>query len=142
MSDYYECPECGDNQFMLEWGRIECSKNGHGVPDGWPSASKKAGMDPLHELALALDEVLSIKAEHSSFINATFHSMALVVISKDHDTALALDLLRDLEWDGHIYDESACPDCSAARYQIIGESPEPLAKDCRLASMIGAKVKK
>ena len=106
MSDYYECPECGDNQFMLEWGRIECSKNGHGVPDGWPSASKKAGMDTLHELALALD------------------------------------LLRDLEWEGRVYDDSACPDCSAARYQIIGESPEPHAKDCRLASMIGAKVKK
>ena len=37
MSDYYECPECGVNEFCLEWGRIEC-KNGHGVESGWPSA--------------------------------------------------------------------------------------------------------
>ena len=98
MSDYYECPECGDNQFMLEWGRIECSKNGHGVPDGWPSASKKAGMDTLHDLALALD------------------------------------LLRDLEFaafsdnDGYY-----CPECETHQNDQVHR------KDCRLASMIGRR---
>jgi len=101
MSDYYECPECGDNQFVLEWGRIECSKNGHGVPDGWPSASKKAGMGTLHDLALALD------------------------------------LLRDLEFSSFCNDNGySCPECGSR-----GVQQEVHNKDCRLAAMIGAKVK-
>lgn len=55
MSDYAECPECGSNKFMLEWGRIEC-ENGHGLEGGWPSASM---IDTQHLLALKDDAILT-----------------------------------------------------------------------------------
>lgn len=29
MSDYAECIECGDNQYVIEYDRVECAKNGH-----------------------------------------------------------------------------------------------------------------
>ena len=99
MSDYYECPECGSNNFQLEWGRIQC-ENGHGVLDGWPSASKRIGMDTLHDLALALD------------------------------------LLRDLEWSGMEDDIEYCPFCNQGKNWSYGHT-----KDCRLAAIIGGRVK-
>ena len=86
-------------------------------------------------------EELQLKYERDARSNPKYRGLEMAFIASQHELALALDLLRDLEWEGHIYDEPACPDCSAARYPIIGVAPEPHAKDCRLAAMIGAKVK-
>lgn len=70
MSDYLECADCGANEFMSEWDRVEC-KNGHGrgMLPPWPDWKAKAEAAEQASAALRLEltgceAALDMEREH------------------------------------------------------------------------------
>jgi hypothetical protein len=90
-------------------------------------------------------EELELEYQRDAKANPRYRALELAFIDAQNDLALAMDLLRDLEWSSWnvLVKSNCCPECEVAQYALVpnyigaGEH----MPDCSLAAMIGAKVK-